>query len=100
MRRDHRVLESGRSVRVIWPAVLGPFAPALHLHPCCATSANLRHLEYFHDHVRIESMLFDGAATPSDGSLQPDLSRPGMGLEFKHRDAERFRIWSAQYPTN
>jgi hypothetical protein len=35
--------------------------------------------EYFHDHVRIEHMLFDGVATPKDGALRPDLSRPGMG---------------------
>jgi L-alanine-DL-glutamate epimerase-like enolase superfamily enzyme len=57
-------------------------APALHLHVCCAAPA-LRHLEYFHDHVRIEGMLFDGVAEPSGGVLRPDLSRPGNGLELK-----------------
>ncbi len=67
-------------------------APSLHLHPCCA-SQPLRHLEYFHDHVRIEHMLFEGALTPVDGMLHPDLSRPGLGLEFKHADAERFLTW-------
>jgi hypothetical protein len=49
------------------------------------------HLEYFHDHVRIESMLFDGAPVPREGLLRPDRSRPGLGLEFRERDAERFR---------
>jgi L-alanine-DL-glutamate epimerase-like enolase superfamily enzyme len=67
-------------------------APSLHVHPCCAAPP-LRHLEYFHDHVRIEHMLFDGALTPVNGVLRPDLSRPGMGLEFKHADAERFKAW-------
>jgi L-alanine-DL-glutamate epimerase-like enolase superfamily enzyme len=66
-------------------------APSLHAHPCCALAA-VRHVEYFHDHVRIEHMLFDGALTQVDGALYPDLSRPGMGLEFKRPDAERYRI--------
>jgi len=66
-------------------------APSLHLHPCCAI-ANVRPLEYFHDHVRIEQMFFDGALRPVDGALHPDLSRPGMGLEFKRADAERYAI--------
>lgn len=60
--------------------------PSLHVHPCCAVP-NFRHMEYFHDHVRIENMFFDGALTPIDGELRPDLSRPGMGLEFKRSDA-------------
>ncbi len=63
--------------------------PAIHLHPCCAAPA-LRHLEYFHDHVRIESRLFDGVAEPVDGALHPDLSRPGNGLELRRADAERY----------
>ena len=64
-------------------------APALHTHVCCAATP-LRHLEYFHDHVRIERMFFDGARPPVNGELQPDLSRPGMGLELKRADAQRF----------
>jgi L-alanine-DL-glutamate epimerase-like enolase superfamily enzyme len=66
-------------------------APSLHAHAGCAVS-RIRHLEYFHDHVRIEHMLFDGALTPVNGALRPDLSRPGMGLEFKRKDAERFAV--------
>nr|WP_299242288.1 enolase C-terminal domain-like protein [uncultured Halomonas sp.] len=66
-------------------------APALHLHPgCCARP--LRHLEYFHDHVRIESLLFDGVSEPHQGRLQPDLSQPGLGLTFKRQDAQRYRL--------
>ena len=35
-------------------------------------------------------MLFDGALTAEGGYLRPDLSRPGLGLEFKRADAERY----------
>jgi L-alanine-DL-glutamate epimerase-like enolase superfamily enzyme len=66
-------------------------APALHLHPNCAV-ARFRPAEYFHDHVRIEQMLFDGVAPPEHGCLHPDLSRSGLGLEFKHQDAEPYRV--------
>ena len=52
---------------------------------------NLRHLEYFHDLYRIETMLFDGALDPRGGALRPDRTRPGLGLVFKHCDAEQFR---------
>jgi len=65
-------------------------APMLHLHLGCATPA-LRHAEYFHDHVRIERMFFDGVPEPNDGALKPDLSRAGMGLELKYSDIEKFR---------
>ena len=49
-------------------------APSIHAHPCCAV-VPLRHLEYFHDHVRVERMLFDGVLEPVDGVIRPDLSR-------------------------
>lgn len=64
--------------------------PSVHLHLACAARP-LRHIEYFHDHVRIESMLFEGFRAPRQGVMYPDLSRPGMGLEFKRADAERYR---------
>jgi L-alanine-DL-glutamate epimerase-like enolase superfamily enzyme len=66
-------------------------APTLHAHPCCALEPAI-HVKYFHDHARIEHMLFDGALTPVRGALYPDLSRPGLGLEFKRQDAEPFAI--------
>jgi L-alanine-DL-glutamate epimerase-like enolase superfamily enzyme len=56
-------------------------APAASVHACCACES-LLHLEYFHDHKRIESMLFDGAPEPSAGRLRPDRTRHGLGLEF------------------
>jgi L-alanine-DL-glutamate epimerase-like enolase superfamily enzyme len=66
-------------------------APSLHLPVACA-APRLRNIEWFHDHVRIERMLFDGAPTPEDGEIRPDLARPGVGLTFKFQDAERFRV--------
>jgi len=65
--------------------------PSIHTHPCCAV-VPLRHLEYFHDHVRIEQMFFDGAPQPLSGGLRPDLSRPGNGLELKRGEVERYAI--------
>jgi L-alanine-DL-glutamate epimerase-like enolase superfamily enzyme len=66
-------------------------APSLHAHPCCALSPAC-HVEYFYDHARIEHLLFDGALAPIDGALHPDVSRPGLGLEFKRADAERYAV--------
>lgn len=66
-------------------------APALHVHAGCSVP-DFRNVEWFHDHVRIEAMLFDGAPRPSHGRIAPDLGRPGLGLVFKDRDAERFAM--------
>lgn len=68
-------------------------APALHLHPCCALP-NLRHVEYFHDHVRIERELFAGNITPVQGELHPDPGSPGHGLLLRKDAAERYRTAS------
>jgi L-alanine-DL-glutamate epimerase-like enolase superfamily enzyme len=64
-------------------------APALHLHVACA-APRIKNIEWFHDHVRIEQILFDGAPIPRDGCIRPDRSRPGLGLALKLVDAERF----------
>jgi L-alanine-DL-glutamate epimerase-like enolase superfamily enzyme len=66
-------------------------APMLHVHPCCA-AVPVRHLEYFHDHVRIERLLFEGFIEPVQGALLPDRSRPGHGLELRENEARQFRI--------
>ena len=71
--------------------VSGHCAPNLHAHVAAAIP-NLRHLEYFHDHVRLEGMLFDGVLDPTGGVLRPDQGRPGCGLTFKHADAQPFRV--------
>jgi L-alanine-DL-glutamate epimerase-like enolase superfamily enzyme len=66
-------------------------APTVHMQACCAASKAI-HLEYFHDHERIEGMLFDGYISPQNGLLIPDFTRPGLGIQFKERDAEQYRI--------
>jgi len=66
-------------------------APSVHAHLCCAVS-RARHLEYFHDHSRMERLLFDGVLEPVGGVLRPDRSRPGFGIILKQRDAEPFAV--------
>jgi L-alanine-DL-glutamate epimerase-like enolase superfamily enzyme len=66
-------------------------APAISAHACSAMETMV-HIEYFHDHVRIESMLFDGTLDPEGGVLTPDRSRPGLGLEIKRTEADRCAI--------
>jgi L-alanine-DL-glutamate epimerase-like enolase superfamily enzyme len=70
--------------------VSGHCAPNLHA-PVAAGTPNLRHLEWFHDHVRIESSLFRGALDPTGGGVTPDTSRPGHGLELDDAAAEPYR---------
>ena len=69
-------------------------APSMHATLCCALTPAVN-VEYFHDHARIEHMIFDGAIKPVAGNLKPDLARPGLGLELKRADAEKFQIFSA-----
>jgi L-alanine-DL-glutamate epimerase-like enolase superfamily enzyme len=70
--------------------VSGHCAPHLHVGVAAATP-NLRHLEWFHDHVRIESALFDGVLDPTGGDIRPRHDEPGLGVAFRDRDAEQFR---------
>jgi L-alanine-DL-glutamate epimerase-like enolase superfamily enzyme len=69
--------------------VSGHCAPNLHASVAAATP-NLRHLEWFHDHVRIESMLFDGSLDPRGGTVRPDRSRSGHGLELDDEAAQPY----------
>lgn len=71
--------------------VSGHCAPALHAQVAGAIP-NLRHLEFFHDHSRLEAMLFDGVLTPKRGVLVPDSSCPGHGYIFRQADAACFRV--------
>jgi L-alanine-DL-glutamate epimerase-like enolase superfamily enzyme len=68
---------------------------SLHCSPTIHAGAGpaletLVHMEYFHDHVRIEQMLLDGAPEPRGGVLYPALDRPGLGVQLRERDAERY----------
>jgi L-alanine-DL-glutamate epimerase-like enolase superfamily enzyme len=69
-------------------------APSIHAHACAAIGP-LEHLEYFHDHVRIEGMLFDGVLEPRDGALQPDRERPGLGIDLNKDRVDEHQVWSS-----
>ncbi len=73
-------------------------APAVHAQLGCALEP-LVHVEHFHDHARIERLLFDGAPPVSHGSLQPDLTRPGIGVTLKRADAEPFLVYEDRVGT-
>jgi L-alanine-DL-glutamate epimerase-like enolase superfamily enzyme len=66
---------------------------ALHAHAHAAASAPaFRHLEWFHDHVRIEQLLFEGTLDPTGGSITPGADdAPGLGLTLREERAERWR---------
>lgn len=70
-------------------------APALHTTLMAAAQPAV-HLEWFHDHARLESMLFDGAPQPAGGWIAPDRSRPGLGLELRESEAEPFLDWHSR----
>lgn len=71
--------------------VSGHCGPHLHAHVAAATP-NLRHIEWFHDHVRIETMLFDGTLDPTGGVITPRDDAVGNGLTFRDDAAEQYRV--------
>jgi len=66
-------------------------APSLHAH-AGAAAAQLVHLEYFRDHVRMEGRLFEGTLPVVEGGLGFDPSRPGLGLTVREEEARRLAI--------
>lgn len=71
--------------------ISGHCAPHLHAHVAAATP-NVRHLEWFHDHTRIEAAFFDGVLDPTGGAVRPRADAWGHGLTFRRSDAEKYRI--------
>jgi hypothetical protein len=69
-------------------------SPSIHTSLCCALPSAIN-IEYFADHARVESMLFDGVRKPVKSDLKPDFSRPGLGIELKRGEAEKFKVFSA-----
>lgn len=56
-----------------------------------AATPNLRHVEWFHDHARIEALLLDGAPAADGGAMRPRLDRAGHGMSLTQEAAERYR---------
>ncbi|HEY4378688.1 MAG TPA: enolase C-terminal domain-like protein [Acidimicrobiales bacterium] len=71
--------------------VSGHCAPNLHA-PVAAAVPNLRHVELFHDHRRVDAALFAGTLRVTDGYVTPQTDRPGHGMALKGVDAERYRV--------
>jgi len=71
--------------------ISGHCAPHLHAHVAAAVP-NLRHLEWFHDHVRIEQMFFEGVLDPFGGALHPDPAAPGHGLTTRDDILCRYQV--------
>jgi L-alanine-DL-glutamate epimerase-like enolase superfamily enzyme len=70
--------------------ISGHCAPALHA-PVAAAVPNLRHVEWFIDHVRLEPLLLTGVPAARHGALEPATDRPGHGMTLGH-DIGRWRI--------
>ncbi len=73
----------------------GHCAPAVSAHAFCGVPT-ARHLEYFHTHVRIEGIAFDGVPGPEGGALRPDPGRPGLGLDVRWADLEPYRVYGSR----
>ena len=74
-------------------------APSIHATLCCSLLPAMN-VEYFHDHVRIEHMLFDGAITAKKGMLRPHSSAHGLGLSIKKADAEKYKVSFSEIKAN
>ena len=83
-----RVASLAAACKVPFSAHCGP---SIHAH-AATVPQNLRHIEYFHTHVRADHLLFDGVLEPEGGVLRPAADRPGLGLTLKRADAERYRV--------
>lgn len=70
-------------------------APSLHLAACLCLE-QVCHMEYFHDHVRIEDLFFEGVPILKDGCLNPDPESKGLGLHLKEKDVEQYLVESKE----
>ena len=85
-------LQADALCQAFGPPLSAHTAPSLHAHLCCGLAA-ARDVEYFYDHVRIEQAVFEGAVKAEEGMLRPDPHRPGLGLELKTSNIERYRVY-------
>lgn len=69
--------------------VSGHCAPALHA-PVAAATPNLRHVEWFADHARLEPLLADGVPVVEGGAIRLG-SAPGHGMNLRS-SAALFRV--------
>ena len=70
-------------------------APNLHAHIGAAVP-HLRHVEYFHDHQKVDSILFEGALDPTGGILTLTATAPGMDSRQRNRRSDLPAIVGAE----
>jgi L-alanine-DL-glutamate epimerase-like enolase superfamily enzyme len=70
--------------------VSGHCAPSLTA-PVAMATPNLRHLEWFEDHVRLESRYLDGFPDVAGGWIVPPEA-PGHGLTVRESDLAPYRV--------
>ncbi|CAM5464264.1 hypothetical protein SAURM35S_09479 [Streptomyces aurantiogriseus] len=69
-----------------------PPTAAPHAHAAAAAAVpDLRRIEWFHDHVRIESMFFDAVLDPMGGTVHPD-GAIGHGLTLRADEVKEYRV--------
>lgn len=66
-------------------------APLAHLH-AALTLPDFYIAEYFHDHALIEERFFESAVRIEKGHMIPDEQSPGLGIELKRKDIEKFKL--------
>jgi L-alanine-DL-glutamate epimerase-like enolase superfamily enzyme len=66
-------------------------APNISAHAALATP-NFRHVEWFVDHHRIESVFFDGVLDPAGGTVRPSMADTGHGMRLRPDAASRYRV--------
>ena len=96
LRWDNRTAAGGRPVCRPQIDLSAHCAPAVSAHAFCAVQ-RLRHLEYFYDHVRIESMLFDGTLSPVGEQLAPAPACPGLGLDLRASDNAHYLVHHSKH---
>ena len=71
--------------------ISGHCAPHLHVHAAAAVP-NLRHLEWFHDHVRIETHALRRHPRPDRRRPAARPAAPGHGLTLREDALRRYRV--------
>lgn len=66
-------------------------APFLHVPLACA-AARCRHVELFHDHWRVERMVFSGGPVLTGGQLASEGAADGLGIGIEPLRADRYRL--------
>ena len=86
-------LEAGALCHARHRPLFAHCGPSFHLAPALALPS-FGMIEWFHDHVRIERLLFEPESLPPlrAGRLHPRLDRLGHGLEWNRAEADKYLL--------